>query len=295
MRKNTWFGTLCLFLFLSPGLDAASPDLSPCFYGTRQNEKVSLSCFPNVYAGTHRNGAGANAVLSAWLPLGKLPLGIGAELDVNGSAYLSNFGLPGPSGVLETGGTLRIGWGKASEFGESPWLRPGPYRHAFASRYSYYFATDGTTQPYADFRYELNISNKYFIFRMGNDGYAAVRDGFRSAAGDITVYINKTDDLFGFSTGFKLWHGDYSEQCYLSRGQIYDFSHIAGKDHTLGLIYASFSCNRFEISLGCDSDRIRVFLQNTVHTIQNNGRVPAVDRADKIFIELSLCGNSGQY
>jgi hypothetical protein len=286
---------LCLFIFLSPGLDAASPDLSPYFYGIWQHEKISFFCYPNAYAGTHRNGVGVNGDLSARLPLGKLPAGIAAKLDINGSTYMRNFGMPGPSAVLESGSTLTIGWGKASEFGDSPWLRPGPYRHSFSHRYAYYLATDGTSQPYADFSYELNFSNKYFIFRMGNDGYSAVRDGFRSAAADITAYINQTDCLLGFSLGFKLWHGDYSEQCYLTRERTYDFSNIVGKDHTLGLIYASFSYNYFTVSLGYDSDKVRVALQNWVHELQNNGMVPAVQRADRIFIELSLFGNRKQY
>lgn len=295
MRKNKWFGSLCLLLCLFPGiLVSAGPSFDP-FYTARQYERLSLSCYATACSGTHRNGAGLSGDLSVRLPLGKLPAGFVAKLDMSGSTYLRNFGMPGPSAVLESGGTLTVGWGKASKFGDSPWLRPGPYRHAFSNRYAYYLATDGTSQPYADFSYELNISNKYFIFRMGNDGYAAVRDGFRSATADITAYINRPNYLLGFSFGFKLWHGDYSEQCYLTRERTYDFSHIAGKDHTLGLLYASFSYNYLTVSLGYDSDKIRVALQNWVHGLQNNGMVPAVQRADKIFIELSLSGNRRQY
>lgn len=286
---------LCLFLCLFSEASASSPGFFDHFYGRLQNERISLSYFPNSYAGTHRNGIGLNGDLTVWLPLGKLPAGLAAKLDFNGSAYLSNFGMPGRSAQLETGGALMVGWGKPPEFGASKWLPASPYRHTFAKRYTYYFTTDGTSQPYADFSYQVNISNKIFIFRVGNDAYAVKRDGFRSSAGDVTAYINRTDCLLGFSAGFKLWHGDYSDQCYLNRGQVYDFTDIVGGDHTLGLVYVSFRYNAFGISVGYDSDKIRTALQNTVHWIMYNGAVPDVNRGDKIFIELSIFGNHGQY
>jgi len=297
MGKRKRVIILSLFFILSTGLFASSQGFCDHFYGTRQIKNISLSYFPDIYLGTHGKGIGINGNLTAWGHFGVSGSGIGiaAELDVNGTAYLSNFGMPGRSALLETGGKMMVGLGKPSEFGDSKWLRTSPYRHTLAKRYTYYFATDGTSQPYAHYSYELNIGNKYFIFRIGNDAYAIKRDGFRSSAGDLTVYINKMNYLLGVSLGFKLWHGDYSEQCYLNPGQVYDFSHIVGGDYTLGLIYASFSYNCFGIKIGYDSDKIRVTLQNMVHRAMKNGLVPDVDRSDRLFIELSLFGNSGQY
>lgn len=294
---HKWIVALILFLCLISSLFASGSNLFDQAYGFRHNKHISLSYFPNAYSGTHRNGIGLNADLAAWLHLWgqRSGVGIGAELDMNATAFLSNFGMPGHSAVLETGGSLMIGWGKPSAFGDSKWLRSGPYRHTFVKRYTYYFATDGTSQPYAHYNYQFNISNKIIIFRIGNDAYAVKRDGFRSSAGDISIYINKNTNLLGLSLGFKLWHGDYSDQCYLNRGQIYDFSDIVGGNYTLGLIYATFRYNAFGVSLGYDSDKIRVALQNMVHWAMYNGAVPAVDRHDKIFIEFSLFGNSGQY
>ncbi len=274
---------------------AFSPDFFEHVYGNRKNKRIFLSYFPNVNLGTHRNNIGINGDLSAWLDLGKLPVGIGAKLDINGSAYLSNFGLPGSSVLLETGSKIMLGWGKPSEFGDSKWLNPSPYRHTFAKRYTYYFASDGTSQPFAHYSYSLNVSNKMIIVDIGNDAYAITRDGFRTAAGEIRLYVNKADRLLGFSLGYKLWHGDYTEQCLGNPGPTYDFTHIVGGDYTLGLIFASFSYNRLGISFGYDSDKVRVFLQNAVHRAMNISLVPSVDRKDKIFIEFSLFGNSGLY
>ena len=286
-----------LLLFLFSGLFASSPGFFDHFYGSWQNERISLSYFPNVYLGTHRNGVGINGDLAAWLQFGSPGSGVGvaAKADINGTVYLSDFGLPGSSLLLETGGMVMIGWGNASEFGESKWLDPGPYRHTLAKRYTYYFASDGTSQPFAQYIYALNIANTMIMVNFGNDAYAVTRDGFRSAAGEIELYINKPDHLLGVTLGYKIWHGDYSEQIFIDPGPYYDFSSIVGGDYTLGLLFASFRYNAFEISIGYDSDEIRVLLQNAVHRAMNINLVPDVERADRVFIELSLFGNSGLY
>ena len=286
---------MSLILLLFSGLFAATPDLFDHICGTWQNDKISLSYFPNIHLGTHRNGIGLNGGLSAWLPLGKLPIGIASKLDVNANAYLSNFGMPGSSALLETGGALMIGWGKDSEFGDSKWLKVSPYRHAISKRYTYYFATDGTSQPFAQYIYELNISNMMIVINFGNDAYAATRDGFRSAAGELELYVNRSDHLLGFSFGYKIWHGDYTEQIFNNSELYYDFSTIVGGDYSLGLLFASFRYNALGVSIGYDSDKIRVLLQNAVHRAMNINLVPDVDRADKVFIEFSLFGNSGLY
>lgn len=291
---RTLYRSIYLIILFSSILLGISPDFNR-FHASFQNQNLFISCSPKVNIGTHRNSVGINANAQAWLALWKLPLAIGFEADVNSSANLTYFGLPGASGILETGGTLMLGWGRNSEFGESKYLRVNPYRHSFAKRYTYYFATDGTSQPFAQYIYTFNISNKMIILNFGNDAYAALRDGFRSAAGEVELYVNMSDYLLAFSFGYKIWHGDYSEQIYTNPGPYYDFTTIIGGEHTLGLLFARFRYNALGISIGYDSDKIRVMLQNAVHSAMGINLVPDVDRADRIFIELSLFSNSGLY
>jgi len=284
-----------LLLFLFSGLFASFPDFADHVYGSWQSKGFSLSYSPNLFLGTHRNAVGVNGDVSGWLPLWNLPIGIGTKLDVSASAYLSNFGIPGSSLLLETGGTVMIGWGKPSDFGDSKWFRPGPYRHSIAKRYTYYTSTDGTSQPFAQYIYALTIANAVIALNFGNDAYAATRDGFRSAAGEINLYMNKSDRLLGVSLGYKLWHGDYTDQIFSNPGPYYDFSSIVGGEYTLGLLFASFRYNAIDISIGYDSDAVRVLLHNPVHRAMNISLVPDVERADRVFIEFSLFGNSGLY
>ena len=216
-------------------------------------------------------------------------------MDMNASAYLSHFGLPGSSAILETGGTLMLGWGRDSQFGDSKWLQASPLRQSLAKRYTYYFDTDGTSQPFAQFIYTWNFSNKLLVINFGNDAYAAHRDGFRSAAGEAGVYVNHDGDIHGLSMGYKIWHGDYSAQISRGSHMYYDFSNIVGGDYTLGLLFATYKYNAYELSIGYDADAIRVMLQNAVHSAMNINLVPDVDRPDRIFIEFSLFGNWGLY
>lgn len=270
--------------------------LTDYLYSTWQNEKMSFSYFPDLQFGTHRNGVGVNGEGCFWLPIGNIPIGTGIKVDLNGMCYEEYFGLPGRLASVETGGRLSFGWGKSSNFGKSKWIRVSPYRHSIHYRCNYYFSTDQTSQIYAEYQYELNISNISFILREGNDDQAFTHtDKFRSAAVDLNLYINKTNYLLGYAFGIKLWHGDYTEQLYLNHNQTYDFNNIVGGEYTLGLLYGSLTFNCFKISIGYDSDRIRTFFQNKIHKIVNNGMVPDVKRDNRIYFDLSIFGNNGQW
>jgi hypothetical protein len=210
--------------------------------------------------------------------------------------YEEYFGIPGRSAQAEAGGTLLFWWGKKSEFGNSKWMKACPSRHSIHYRFCYYLSTDHTSQAYAEYQYELNVSNKRFLLRVGNDDQTFIHtDRFRSAAVDLNLYVNKNDYLLGYAFGLKLWHGDSTKQLYLNRTQTYDFKPIYGGNYSLGLLYGSFTYNCFKISIGYDSDRIRTFFQNGMHTIMDNGMVPTVNRDDRVYIDFSLFGNNGQY
>ncbi len=285
---------LCVSLVFANTFGVAPVHFEPIHLVQKRGE-FNYSYSPSLYIGSHRNGLGINADAFVWLPFFKLPLGIGVKADINATGYLSHFGLPGYSAILETGGTIMLGWGQDSEFGDSKWLEERPFRYSFAKRYTYYFDTDGTSQPFAQYIYTWNFSNKLLVINFGNDAYAAYRDGFRSAAGEVSIYVNQDEYLWGLTLGYKIWHGDYSAQ--ISRGShlYYDFSDIFGGDYTLGLLFATIKYNAFEMSIGYDADAIRVLLQNAVHKAMNINLVPDVDRPDRIFIEFSLFGNSGLY
>lgn len=75
----------------------------------------------------------------------------------------------------------------------------------------------------------------------------------------------------------------------------YNFNTIKGGDHTLGLLYGSFTFNFFKLSLGYDSDKIRTYFQNGMHKIMNNDMVPRIGRNDKIYFDITLFGNNGQW
>jgi len=288
--------TFFLILTLIVNGMASKKALPDYLYSTWQSNNTSISYFPGIQLGTHRNGIGLNGEGIGWIPFSCMPLGLGLKLDVNGMYYEEYFGIPGRSLSAETGSTLLIGWGKKTEFGNSKWMRVSPYRHSIHYRFSYYLTTDQTSQAYAEYQYELNVSNKSFLLRVGNDDETFIRtDRFRSAAVDFNVYVNKSECLLGYSFGLKLWHGDYTKQLYLNKTQTYDFEHIFGGEYSLGLLYGSFVYNCFKFSIGYDSDRIRTFFQNGMHKIMNNGMVPRVRRDDRVYIELSLFGNSGQY
>lgn len=288
--------TFILILVLIVNVIGSKTALSDYLYSTWQSKNTSFSYFPNLQFGTHRNGIGINAEGIGWMPIANIPIGLGLKFDVNGVYYEEYFGIPGRSISTESGSTLLIGWGKKSEFGNSKWLRVSPNRHSIHYRFSYYYSTDQTSQAYAEYQYELNISNKSFLLRVGNDDETFIHaDRFRSAAVDLNLYVNKSDYLLGYSFGLKLWHGDYTKQLYLNRTQTYDFDNIFGGEYSLGLLYGSLIFNCFKFSIGYDSDRIRTFFQNGMHKIMDNGMVPGVRRDDRVYIDFSIFGNNGQY
>jgi hypothetical protein len=278
----------------------ASPgDWLDFFYGTHRWGNAAFSYFPDLEFGSHRIGAGYNAEIDYWQPVsafGKSLFSLQLKADANAKYFETNFGIPGRSLVFEPGGTFAIGFGSPSSFGPSKWLRGGPTRFALRYRYSYYFASDSTSQLYGEYRVEVNLSRYKFILGVGNDDLAfSHTDKFRSAAVDLTLYKNGTDYTAGASIGMKLWTGDFTSQLYLNRNQRYTFEGIYGGNYTLGLLYGSFIYNCYRLSIGIDSDGIRTFFQNGMHKIVDNGLTPDVKRIDRMFFQVSLFGNNDQY
>lgn len=295
MILNT-FRAIAFILALFVCSFATPNNLFDYFYRTWQENNNSISYFPNLTFGTHLNGIGINSEGIYWLPINKLPFGLGTKLDANGMFYEEYIGFPERSGMAEAGGTFLIGWGKRSNFGDSKWIRISPYRHSIHYRFCYYYSTDKTSQAYAEYQYVLNFSNKSFIIRVGNDDETFIpTDRFRSAAVDLNLYINKTDYLIGYSFGLKLWHGDYTDQLYLNRNQTYDFNGISGGEYSLGLLFGTLTFNCFKFSVGYDSDKVRTFFQNGMHKIMNNGMTPDVKRDDRIYFSFTLFENNGQW
>lgn len=294
MKRSTGFLLLSAILFID--VTASDKTSYDCIYSTWNKNYLAFSYFPNVYLGTHRNGIGYNCEAVDWFPLSGKKWGLGLTADLNSTYYLDKFGIPGTSYEISPGSMVSIDWGKPSKFGKSKWMRSCPVRHRIGYRYSYFIASDKTSQAYAEYLYEFNISNNKIVLDVGNDDLTFLKtDRFRSAAVDISIFTNKIDYLIGYSVGMKLWHGDYSKQLYLSRTQSYVLEGTYGGNYTLGLLYLSIVYNCFRFSLGYDSEKIRMYFQNGMHKIMNNGMVPHVDRADRMYLEFSIFSNSGQY
>lgn len=263
---------------------------------SHDNGLYSIRYSPVIYLGTHRNGIGEFFAVSTMAAFQKVPLGFDLSININPMLYEEYFGLPGRVASIEPSGTIAIIWGKPCNFGNSKWIKPRPFRHTLSYRASYYLSSDNTSQGYAEFRYELNLANKLIALGIGNDDLTFLHtDMFRSAAVDLSLSIEKGSNIFGGAFGIKLWHGDYTDQLYLTRDETYDFESILGGDYTVGLFFISFHYNYLKASVGYDADRIRTCLQNGMHKIMNNGMTPSVKRNDRLFLELTLFGNNGQF
>lgn len=208
---------------------------------------------------------------------------IGAQ--VNGTYW----GIPVSSFSGEGQMRVILAFGKKTTFPSRPDLAPSLRAHTLSYYLSAYATTDRTSQLSGGISYSATWGAGAIDFIFENDLIAFLgRDEYRTAAVALRYRLNYREHLLGIGATILLWTGTTTGLESLDRGEFYDMSGQYGANYSHGLLSLDLLYDSWRLSIGYDSDSIRTAVQGAIHDLINQGRIPAVDRADRFFIQLGL-------
>lgn len=257
-------------------------------------ENCSLRAIPWLELGTHRSGIGGLIELGG--QLGADSFGANWALEAEGAVYEESLGIPCPSSQLSGWLSLGAGWGGQADFPER-WFRPSSHRRSEISlKYGGYLSDDDTSQPTGGLTF-IHSSDRFLLrVQLENDFLAfLLKDEYRTAALDLTTLFAARQRTFGVGFGLELWMGTTEGLGHLNRGDIYDMEEQHGGHWSHGIAYVSLIWEFVRLDIGWDSEQIRELFQNRLHELLDDGRIPLLDRPDRVFIQMTLFATERSY
>lgn len=241
---------------------------------------------PTMDMGTHVNSFGIRGWLSAAVPADYWSF----LFTANGALIRcqTTYGIPGASDTAQVHLRFTAGWGGVSPWKAAPMLPSGPGTHNLYYQWSHYFTTDGTEQHSGEFGYEWNTAGFRLYARFDNDYQGlGLTDEYRTAAGEVILYHALGTHAVGYGLGYRLWTGTTGLDP-MTRYDTYNMTGAYGAEYSHGILYAAAAFDGLRLEAGYDSEQIRDAIQNNLHWIINNARVPLLDRPSRFFMRFSL-------
>ncbi|HEX6039852.1 polymorphic toxin type 23 domain-containing protein [Longimicrobium sp.] len=246
-----------------------------------------------MQAGTHVNGAGLEAgVARAVLSSGHRPVTVVAELQGAGWVRATDLGIPGPRGTGMGAARARLSFGTAVPDAEAVRTRRhtveyGLIGYASTDRTSQWSGALGYTYAAGDRRYEVAVEDDFFALQF--------RDEYRTFAMRARVLRGSGAERRGAGAKLVFWTGTTTGLGFLGRDETYDLSRQHGGGFSHGILSADVYVGPVELSLGYDAEPIRATLQNGLHRLIDDGRIPALDRSPRVFVQLGWNGSITLY
>ena len=254
----------------------------------------AISLFPWLGVSNLQSVVGAGAAAK---------LGIGADRGLAGEVSIiaamgyapSDWGIPDDSFNAQIEGRFTLGFGSTLHWANSPGFTP-LRGHSLSYALHGFAATNGTTQllgavayAWANERWlaELSFENDFLVF-LG-------RDEFRTGALRLRVERRLGRWRVGAALRLLLWTGSTFGLPSLDRGEVYDLTGQLGADASHGILAVELSWELVRVSVGYDSDRLRRAVQDFLHDIIDDGRIPAVPRDERIYLSVSISPFASMY
>jgi hypothetical protein len=254
----------------------------------RDTAKASIqyAVMPDINAGTHLNGLGANVTAVKTL-LERKGFDLIADAGTTARYYFSYLGIPGGSFALRQQIGCSYSFGKRCVV--PLYTYPKQRRHALSYYFAGYYSTDRTSQFSGGLRYRYLCPDLEINYIFENDFLAFQKlDQYRTFAFELNAKKITVDKSNGLGAGVILWTGTTKGLGFLHKGENYDLTGQYGAGYAHGIAYIKFYYNNLGLSLGYDSEKIRTFVQGNFHDLIDDGRIPPLDRRDRIFIQLSV-------
>lgn len=257
-------------------------------YGSHSHKPFYFQYYPSLKLGTHVNELAIQAKSSISYQLNQrntLILKYHASLRAN----LTYLGIPGPSFGMVNKASLSYAFGRSTK---SPnYLHfHSQHRSILEYYYMHYLSTDQTQQFSGGFTYTLVLKKSYLKFRMENDFMAFLGlDEFRTGGGTLDYKRIKEGKIYGIGLGALLWTGSTKGLTNLDFGQSYDMSNQFGADFSHGIVFLNLHYQGLSLSLGYDSEPLRMAIQDNLHRLIDDGTIPGGSQSrNRIFIQLNL-------
>jgi hypothetical protein len=261
--------------------------------GRLASAPFAVSLVPTLELGTHRERIGLRAKAGAWAEEGAFAGGL--ELFASGRLALVDLGIPGAGALACAGIEGRVGAGEACA-AASPW--GDAVSRSLELRYAWmrYFDTWGTGQLGGRISLVAALGSASLGIAFHNDIFGLVaRDEYRTAAVEIGGGFRFVGLPSSLVLGTRLWAGSTAGNGRLYDGQTYDLTKNLGWQNSAGILYLAARCGPFGLSAGWDSERLRDLFQNGIHKLIDDGRIPILDRDDRLFLEFTLFQDAELY
>ncbi|MEO0896825.1 MAG: polymorphic toxin type 23 domain-containing protein [Bacteroidota bacterium] len=255
----------------------------------QQKGNINLLLYPSLKVGSHINEFAYHLSPSLRIQLpqeNELQFRLHASLRLN----LSNLGIPGASLSSINMASLRYSYGETPErFADSYYFR-GFRKHTLGFYYLHYASTDKTNQFAGGIEYQRMFPTGILSIKMENDAFAFLGlDEFRTASFMADYRFIYKDKLVGVGMGLTLWTGTTKGLTNLDFGQVYDMTNQYGADYSHGILHLNLHYDLLTLSVGYDSERIRMLTQDTIHQWIDDGTIPGGRLSkNRIYLQLSI-------
>ncbi|MCI4669514.1 MAG: polymorphic toxin type 23 domain-containing protein [Bacteroidia bacterium] len=248
-----------------------------------------IRLYPSLNLGTHINELSANLTMSRGFRIGSGPeLRLQWHSSLRGN--LNYLGLSGASiGVVNKASVIYSFGAKKFPCMWKPFYWTSR-QHNIEYYYIHYASSDGTNQFSGGLIYTLLLRSNLITFKFENDFMAFLGlDEYRTGGGSLDIRRPMMGKMVGIGAGALLWTGSTKGLSNLDFGQEYDMSNQYGADYSHGIVYLNLHYGGLTLSLGFDSEPIRMGIQDNLHKLIDDGTIPGGRLSrNRLFIQLNL-------
>ncbi len=258
--------------------------------------RLSVGAAATAKVGTHETALGARVHAAVPVVSGRRVAVLGrAGLGVEG--LVEDLGIPGASVGAQPGVELAVAFGAPVRSATGDALQPSVRRHEVAYAVLRYLDPDGTSQWSGGVRYRLATPGRVVEVAYENDALAhQLLDRFRTAAIRARVVRTIGDVPVGVGVRAVIWTGTTEGLGRLGRDEAYDLSGQLGGAFPHGIVALDVMRGGLTVSLGLDSEAIRSAIQNSFHTLIDDGQIPRIEgRPARVVVRLALNEGGGLY
>jgi len=247
---------------------------------------IALS--PTAQAGTHSNRIGP--LVDVQVPLSSLSSLLDGHTLVLQGGYtydLEPLGIPERTHTVFGIAGLYLGWGSSAVGKKLPFT--ARRRHTVFYHYEAFWDSEDTSQLSGAMGYIYSAPGFSTRVIFENDILAFLgRDAYRTGALEWSLHVPAFGHTVGAGIGFIAWTGETPRPNDLTRDDVYDLSGRHGGAYSHGILYGALFYRRFKLAVGWDSEKIRDKIQNSLHYLIDDGRIPPLDRRSRFFVTLSV-------
>ena len=257
--------------------------------GNLEKGNFLLQFHPTLRLGTHINEVGWQISPSVKMNVLEDDM-VWLRLTSTAKMNISYLGIPGFSFGLVNKAALMYGFGNPIPSFDSHLHFRQFSRHNITYYFCHFASTDGTSQFSGGIDYTFLWNKGLFRITMENDALAFLGlDEFRTGGGSLDYQFFHKGKLLGIGIGTMLWTGSTKGLTNLDFGQEYDMSVQYGAMYSHGILFLNFHYQYVQLSMGFDSEKIRMQVQDTLHKWIDDGSIPGGSQSrDRIFIQLEV-------